>query len=858
MLYEPAATAKCHSSVTQRDYHDLRPSRGLARHSIQTSQVTTPAGFSLVQWKRHAPTGSTMITVRAAALSVLILAATLLAGCTGAEARRQSYIERGQAYFAQADYTHASIEFRNAMQVDPKDPQARVLAGEAAVRLGRYRDAAGLFTSALQSNPEDIQARVDLGQLFDFGGVPERAIKLVQPALAKHPNDAGLLTVRGLARSQLKDYADALADARRAVQADPTSEQAVGLLAGLYRQEGDGHDAVAIISATLQKLPHSMQLREVLADLYGDSGDYAGAEAQLDQLIAAEPADLRYRTQLAQLYVREGRLDPAEGALRAAVTAAPQSDEAKLALADFTVSHRSAAQGEAVLQSFVGADPGDSSLRLALGALFERNGAALQALQAYDEVVRREHDGPNALIARDRIAAIDTSQGRNDAAAQEVARVLSKDPGNDAALMIRGNLELAAGHPTAAVTDYRAVLRDEPGLPAIHRVLARALLVNGDTALAEDQLQAAIQIVPDDEATRLELAQIYSQAHDQDRAIAVLEQSVQQLPTDGPLREALVRAYIAKGDYRSASTDADSVTSALPHSGAGPYLEGLIAVAQKRYVPAESDFEEALQRQPRAMAPLFDLTRLELSRHEGSRARERLQGMIRTDPGNGLALELMGEVDLSNRAYPQAIDDFSRAVHAIPSLWLAYRNLALAKAATGDAAGAISAYQAGIAAAPDQPQLVAELASYYVRQGQSDQAIALYEALYQREPRSTDAARSLALLLATYRTDRQSLDRARMLSASFDSSNDSTLLDTAGWVLLRTGDLQHAFTALRQAELHDPNSSLVRYHLAMAELQAGERARAQADLKAALASPQAFPGETDARSKLARLQSGAG
>jgi len=402
------------------------------------------------------------------------------------------------------------------------------------------------------------------------------------------------------------------------------------------------------------------------------------------------------------------------------------------------------------------------------------------------------------------------------------------------------------------------VLRDEPGLPAIHGLLARALLANGDTALAEDQLLAAIQIVPGDEATRLELAQIYTQAHDQDRAVAVLEQGVQQLPTDGPLREALVRAYLAAGDYGSAGKDADSMTAALPHSGAGPYLEGLIAVAQKRYAPAEADFEEALQRQPQAMAPLFDLTRLEMSRHEWRQARERLQAVVRSNPGNGLAMELLGEVDLADKALPQAIDDFSSAVRAAPNLWLAYRNLAIAKAAAGDTAGAIAAYQAGIAAAPDQSELVAELASFYVRQGQSDQAIALYDALHQRDPASTAAASNLALLLATYRTDQQSLERARVLSASFNSSNDGTLLDTAGWVLLRTGDLQRAFTVLKQAEAHDPNSSLIRYHVAMAELQSGQRAQAQADLKAALAGSQAFPGETEAKTKLASLQSGAG
>jgi len=799
-----------------------------------------------------------MSRVRAAAVAILILGAMLLAGCSGANARRESYIKRGQEYFAQGDYARAGIEFRNAMQVMPKDPQARVLEGETMQKLGRFRDAAGLYQSVIESSPGDIQAHVDLGQLLAFGGAPQRALKLITPMLAKHPDSAPLLTVRGLARAQLKDYTGAMADAQRAVQVDPTYEQAVGLLAALYQARNERAQAISLVTSTLQKLPQSTQLREVLAGICAQTGDDADAEKQFRTLITMRPSELAYRTDLAQIEVHEKQLDRAEATLRGAVQAAPRSDEAKLVLVSFLTEHRSAAQGDAALRSFIAAHPDDSRLRLALAAALEASNQPEQALAVYGEVVRRDVDGPSALAARDRIAAIDMSQGRNDDAAAQVATVLKRDPTNDDALMIRGSLQLQGGHPTAAITDFRAVLRDEPGLVAAHRLAARALIASGDDALAEDQLQTAIQIVPNDGQLRLELAQIYLRTGAADRAVTVLEQSVQQLPTDGPLREALVRAYIAKGDFSSASSQADSMTAALPHSAAGPYLEGLIALAQKRYAPAEADFEEALQRQPRAMSPLLDLTHLEITRHEQPKAIQRLRRMVQTDPTNGLAFEMLGELDLDRKAYPQSVTELSQAITLAPDLWYSYRNLALAKAATGDSAGAIAAYQAGIKAAPDQPELVTELASYYVRQSQPDDAIALYEGLYQRQPGSPVVASNLALLLATYRSDRQSLDRARQLSAPFASSSDGALLDTSGWVLLKSGDLQHAMPVLQRAESRDPASDLIRYHIGMAELEAGDRARAQADLKAAVAGSQAFPGMADAREKLASLQSGAG
>jgi tetratricopeptide (TPR) repeat protein len=799
-----------------------------------------------------------MFTVRAAAVIVLTLGVVLLGGCTGAEARRQSYIERGQEYFAKGDYSRATVEFRNAMQVMPKDPQARILAGEAVERMGRYREAAGLFQSVIESNPENVRARVDLGQMYCFGHVPLQALKLIVPALAKHPDNAQLLTVRALARSELKDYADALADAQRAVQVDPTYVQAVGLLAGLYEQKNENDQAASLVQSALQKLPKSTQLREVLVSIYAQAGDNGRTEEQLRELIAMRPANLRYRAQLAQVEVAENHLDQAEAVLRAAVQTVPQGDDAKLLLVYFLRDHRSAAQGEAALRSFIAAAPDDYGLRFALGTALENGGQADQALSTYGAIAQQDGDGPNALIARDRMAAIYISEGRNDEAAAEVGQVLERDSGNDAALMIRGNLELASGHPTAAMTDLRAVARDEPGLIAVHRLLARALLANGSTALAEEELQTAIQIAPGDAGMRLELAQMYLQAGDAERSIAVLEQGVQQLPTNGPLRGALVRAYIAKGDLASATRQADSISAALPHSGAGPYLEGLIAVAQKQYVPAETDFEQALQRQPRAVAPLLDLVHLELSQHETSKAAERLRRIVQSDPTDGLAQEMLGEVDLSQKSYPRAIAELSQAIKLAPSLWYAYRNLAIAEGGTGDTAGALAAYQAGIKAVPGQPELVTELASYYVRQGQPNNAIALFEALYQRQPTSPTAASNLALLLATYKSDQPSLVRAQQLSAPFANSNDGALLDASGWVLLKSGHLDRALPVLQRAESRDPTSDLIRYHVAMAELQAGERAKGQADLKAALSGSPSFPGVTEARSALASLQPGAG
>jgi Tfp pilus assembly protein PilF len=55
-----------------------------------------------------------------------------------------------------------------------------------------------------------------------------------------------------------------------------------------------------------------------------------------------------------------------------------------------------------------------------------------------------------------------------------------------------------------------------------------------------------------------------------------------------------------------------------------------------------------------------------------------------------------------------------------------------------------------------------------------------------------------------------------------------------------------------------PQSRLIRYHLALAQLRTGDRAGARANLETALAGTGTFPGASDARTVLASLKGASG
>jgi tetratricopeptide (TPR) repeat protein len=420
-------------------------------------------------------------------------------------------------------------------------------------------------------------------------------------------------------------------------------------------------------------------------------------------------------------------------------------------------------------------------------------------------------------------------------------------------------MELRDNKAADAIADLRAVLRDQPNSVQLQRMLASAYVAKGDTALAEETLRASMQSSPSDVSARLDLAQFLMRTDRAAQGVALLEETVKRLPDSIPAREALIRAYIANHNLAAARAAAEELTTRQPQWAAGYYLAGLIAADEKRPQDSEKNLEHALELQPRDLNVLAALARVEFARGASDQAVSRVQRAVETDPKNVPLLNLLGGLLLEKKEFKGAAEVFSRANALDPRQWQSHRNLAVVKVALNDPESAADEYQAALKIAPAEPQLVQEATSFYERQKRIDAAVAAYEALYKLNPRTQQfAANNLAMLLVTYRTDRASLDRARDLTSGFATSKNSSLLDTLGWVRFKRGEYQDALDVLERAVANAPDSKVMRYHLAMDELQLGLRDRARSNLETALSGSESFSGAEEARVALASLKARSG
>lgn len=805
-----------------------------------------------------------MALMRVSGLQIGVLAAIAigaLSGCGGAGARYASHLRRGQDYLASGNLDKAGIEFRNAAQIEPKSAPALYFNGRVAEARNNIREAYGFYQAAMDADPGYDAARAGVGKMLVFAGAGKRALDIVAAGLLAHPDNVDLLVVRAAAHQRLSEKEAARADAERAVGLAPSNENALAVLAAIYAEAKEYPRAISLVSTAIARAPASVELREVLTNLYLAGSEPEKAQEQMRQVIELRPMELGPRSQLALHLARAHDPDGAQRVLEQAVQAfsaagqPAKADAARLLLVDFISGQRSREQGEKTLREFIAHAPDNSDLRLGLGALLQRAGAPAEALAAYQEVVKHEGTDAKGLAARDRMAAIELAQGHADAARKLFAEVLLKNPRDDDALILRASLEMRQGDPTGAIADLRAVLHDHPESVALHRSLAAAYLAKRQTALAEETLRTAMQLAPNDPTVRIELAQLLVRTDRSSQAQTLLEETAQRFPANLPAREALVETYLTGGNLQSARGAAEEIKRLQPQSAAGFYYAGLIAAREKRLDESQTNFESALRLQPRRMDVLASLLQVQVSRGAYDAAIGRVRTMLEQAPHDAELMNLLGEVYFARKDLDHAGDMFSRASSQDPRQWRAHQNLARLKLAMDDPDGAISEYRAALEIAPAEPQLVVDATRVYEKQGRIDAAIAGYETLYEQNPDTRQlAANNLAMLLVTYKNDQASLDRARDLTNGFTTSDDGMLLDTAGWVRFKRGEYQAALSALERAVERAPDSKVIRFHLAMAQLQVGLRDRARSNLEAVLQGADSFRWADEARTALASLK----
>lgn len=787
-------------------------------------------------------------------VALTVVSAIALGGCGSAASRKARAVEKGQTFLDAGNFEKARVEFRNALQAAPNDSKVRYLNGVVLQRMGNLREAAGFFQGAIDVNADEVPARASLARLYLFSGAPQKSLDLVRAGLEKHPDDVSLLVVRAASRAQLRDTVGAFEDAEKAYRVDPKDEDAAAVLAGLYNANARSDRAQQVLEASVAGHPKSTDLRLALAQLYLSLKQDGKAEALLRENIKLKPDDAAHRIRLAQFVSVHSDDAAAEAVLRDAVKALPRDKTMKAALVNFLLAKKGPSAAEIELTSMIaGADRGDYAAHLRLAQLYTADKDVAKAASIYQGIIDKEGTKAPGVDARNRLATLKAMNGDVPAAEKLLSEVLEVSPHDADALVLKGNLELSKGDAKGAIVDLRAALRDQPNSAPILRVLANAHMRNGEPALAEETLRRAVDANPSEPGARSDLARMLIASGHPEQAGPILQQLVKEHPNDVPALEQLFRASGAAKDIVTARAAANGILATDAKSPLGHFFLGLLAADAGDVNEAMREYDLALQVQPDAAEPLQYMTRLLVTHKRVPDALRRLDQAAAAAPKSALPLTLKAEVLIAEKRYAESSTTLKEATARAPAWWVPYQLMATQARAQGDTGRAISILTEAIPKVSEPNRVRSLISGIQDSQGHHDEAIQQYEDALKAAPSDPEIKNNLAMLLATYKTDDASLKHAEDLAKDFASSSDGSLLDTLGWVKLKRGDSKSALALLDRAHSLAPKMADIQYHLAVAQITAGQSQAGIDNLRQVVASGQSFQGLADAKGMLDKL-----
>jgi putative PEP-CTERM system TPR-repeat lipoprotein len=142
-------------------------------------------------------------------------------------------------------------------------------------------------------------------------------------------------------------------------------------------------------------------------------------------------------------------------------------------------------------------------------------------------------------------------------------------------------------------------------------------------------------------------------------------------------------------------------------------------------------------------------------------------------------------------------------------------------------------------------------AEVHLASGDFKRAMEQYEWLRQRQPDHVQVLNNLAWVYQQLKDPRalETAERAYKLRPENAAS-----ADTLGWILVEQGDTARGLELLQKASAAAPRVPEIRYHLALAWVKAGDKAKARSELQQLVETNAKFGEQAQAAKLLAELR----
>jgi predicted Zn-dependent protease len=776
----------------------------------------------------------------------------VLLGCSSPQEKAAKYIKDGKELFEQGNLVQANLQFRNALQIDDKLGDAWLYLAKIDLHDQKWDQAYRDLNRVIQADPGNKEALAQLGGLQVAANQLDDALKTSDALLKVAPNEAATHTLRGAVMFRLQNTDMAYDEAQEALRLEPGNVDATLLLARVDQSKGDSDAAIAAIADGLTKNPGNVPLQLVKIDILESQSKPDAVVDAFQELIKQNPKERSFRNLLATHFLRHGQQDKAADVLEQTAKDFPDQADAKLAVIRF--AEQTSGRGRAIeLARGYAGQSSSSDIKFELARLLIADGQKAEGKRIYLDFAGSDDD-PTVIKAQTELARLAIDDGNADDAMERISSVLQLDARNGDALMLRAVLAMQQEKPGDAITYLNTVLTDSPNSGRALMLLGQAYFLRGEIELGKEQYYRAIEANPNDPNIPITFANVLSQRQEYGQAESILDRFLARSPNNVAALQAMAQIRLNRQDWLGAQQIAERLRSLQGGGTVSQQIEGSVLQAQEKLGASNEVFQQLYAQNPNLQQPIVALVQNYIRAGRKDEAKSFLDQVIKTNPKNVTAQMLLGSVYESEGAKDKADTAFQTAIDANDSASGARLRYAQVLVLRGDHEGALKVLQDGLTKDQDDVVLMLGVALVYQYVSDYDNAIAEYENILKRQPRVDIAANNLSSLLTDYRTDAASHERALSLALRFRDSNIPFFLDTLGWAYYKLGRIDEGMTWMKKAVDEAPNSAILRYHLALAQLKAGDKASAKKNLETVVGSDDSsFSEMADAKRTLQSL-----
>lgn len=768
-----------------------------------------------------------MSNSRLSLAAMFIAVAVLVAGCDTVEEKAEAKYLSAVELLENGDVDRALVELRAVFSLNGQHRDARMLYADLLRDRGELEDAFSHFLLVSEQYPDDFESRLAMAEIAIELGAFDLAKQPAADAALLRPDDDALRTIRvvidyaeATSEDRVADRNAAAVEAQQILESEPGNLLAQQVAIDALIRDGKFDAALSSVDVALENEPLDRQMNQLKLTILAQMEDMAGLGDHLRDMVERFPENREVRTALVRWYLANDDADGAESFVRRLVARAGDDIAPRLALVQFLsqVRGNDAALAETELLIDEGLD--NDTFGLLKASLLFDSGQQDVAISQIEGLIAGRESTDTVRDMKTTLARMYLVTGRGDDARAIVETVLAEDPVNTNALKLRANWLIEEDRVREAVLALRTALDQSPNDPETITLLARAYERDGNRELMAESLALAVNASSAAPAESLRYARFLIADEKYLSAEDVLLQSLRLSPTNIDLLRLLSETYLAMDDLGRA----EQVVAALRGLGTeeGNALANVVQAAVfQRSARTDESIElmmSMISEGQSALVAQTTIIRTRLANGEIDEARSFMDDLLTQTPED--SPNRIGVLFL-NAALTATEGDFEGAkliyrdiLDREPTLEAVWRALIATTVRSGDTAGAIEVVDAALAVMPQSLNLRWIKAGLAEQLGRIDEAILIYEDLYEADSNSTIIANNLASMITTYRDDEAGLERAYVIARRLRGSDFPAFQDTYGWIAYRLGNLDEALENLEPAAAGLPGDPTVQYHLA--------------------------------------------